>query len=155
MLFVIFRLGPERYALEAARVIEVIPRLPLRPQPGAPDFVAGLLNFRGKAVPVLDLGVLTLGVPCAAQLSTRILLIQYILKDGAKRLLGLIAEEVTDAVKKEPDQFVSVAAGQAPYLGKIALEEGGIVQCIVPERLLPQDVEHMLFDATPADGSAV
>src|SRR5512137_329391 len=106
MLFILFRLGNERYALEAGRVIEVIPRVPLRPQPGTPDFVAGLLNFRGRVVPVLDLGTLTLGIPCTAQLSTRIILIDYTLKSGVKRVLGLVAEAVTDAVKMESTEFV-------------------------------------------------
>lgn len=152
-IFLIFRLGQEQYALEAAHVVEVIPRLPLQPQPGAPRFVAGLLNFRGQIVPVLDLRILASDVPCVDQLSTRIILIQYMLKSGAGKLLGLIAESVTDAVKREPDQFMSVVAGQAPYLGKITLDEGGMIQCIVPERLLPQDVEQLLFEESPHSGS--
>ncbi len=154
MLFILFRLGNERYALEAAHVVEVIPRLPLRPQPGTPDFVAGLLNFRGKVVPVLDLGTLTLGVACPVQLSTRIILIDYTLESGIKRLLGLIAEAVTDAVKKEPHDFVAVTTGQAPHLGNIALDSGGMVQCIIPERLLPPEVERLLFEEIQSSGSA-
>ena len=148
MLFIIFRLGQEQYALEAEHIIEVIPRLPLRPQPGAPDFVAGLLNFRGKVVPVLDLGTLTVGAACADLLSTRIILIHYTLRSGLKRILGLIAESVTDAVKKEPGQFVTVASGQAQHLGKIALDESGMIQCILPEQLLPQSIETLLFEET-------
>ena len=154
MLFILFRLGREQYALEAVHVIEIVPRLPLRPQPGAPDFVAGLLNFRGNPVPVLDLGTLTLGAPCADQLSTRIILIHYTLKSGRKRVLGLIAEAVTDAVKKEPDRFVDVDSGQAAHLGKIALDERGMVQCILPEHLLPESLEAMLFGETTPRGSA-
>src|SRR5512139_988967 len=151
MLFILFRLGKERYALEAARVIEVIPRLPLRPQSGTPDFIAGLFNFRGKVVPVLDLGTLTLGVPCPEQLSTRIILIDYILKSGVKRTLGLIAEAVTDAVKREPHEFVAVTTGQASHLGKLALDDGGMIQCVLPEHLLPPEVERLLFEENPPD----
>ena len=155
MLFILFRLGKERYALESAHVIEVIPRLPLRPQPGTPNFVAGLFNFRGEVVPVLDLGTLTLGAPCPEQLSTRIILINHTLKSGVRRVLGLIAEAVTDAVKKEPHEFVAVAAGQAPHLGKIALDDGGMVQCILPEYLLPPEVERLLFEENPPGGSTL
>jgi chemotaxis-related protein WspB len=154
MLFIVFRLGKERYALDARQVIEVIPRLPLRPQPGTPDFVAGLMNFHGKVVPVLDLDTLTLGAPCPGQLSTRIILINYTISSGVKRVLGLVAEAVTDAVKKDPHEFVAVAAGQSPYLGKIALDDGGMVQCILPEYLLPPEVERLLFEESPPDESA-
>ena len=155
MLFIIFRLGEQRYALEAAHVIEIVPRLPLRPQPGMPAFVAGLLNFRGQVVPVLDLGMLTLGAPCPVQLSTRIILINHTLKSGVTRVLGLIAKAVTDAVKKEPTEFVTpgLAAALVPYLGKIALDEGGMVQCILPGYLLPAEVERLLFEESPPDGS--
>jgi chemotaxis-related protein WspB len=155
MLFILFRLGEERYALEATHVIEIIPRLPLRPQPGTPAFVAGLLNYRGKVAPVLDLGTLTLGIPCPQQLSTRIILINYILKNGAQRVLGLIAHAVTDAVKKEPYEFKTVSAGQAPHLGKIAVDDGNMVQCVLPEHLLPPEVEKLLFEEEPSDGSTV
>ncbi len=154
MLFILFRLGSERYALEASRIVEIIPRLPLRPQPGTPDFVAGLLNFRGKVVPVLDLRTLTLGSACAEQLSTRIILIDYTLKSGVHRMLGLIAEAVTDAVNKEPGEFAAVTAGQAPHLGKIALDDSGMVQCIYPEQLLPSSIETLLFDERTLGGSA-
>ncbi len=153
MLFILFRLGTERYALESAHVIEVIPRLPLRPQSGTPEFVAGLCNFRGSVVPVLDLAMLTLGTPCREQLSTRIILINHTLRSGTKRILGLIAEAVTDAVKREPGEFVAVSTGQAPHLGKIALDDGGMVQCIVPEYLLPQEIEALLFEENPSVGS--
>ncbi len=153
MLFIIFRLGEERYALEAAHVLEVIPRLLLRPQPGTPDFVAGLFNLRGSVVPVIDLGTLTRGIPCPRQLNTRIILIDYSLKSGNRRVLGLIAEAVTDAVKKEPHEFLTVTAGQSPHLGSIALEGGEMVQCILPEFLLPPEIERLLFEEDPSGGS--
>lgn len=155
MLFIIFQLGKERYALEATHVIEVIPRLSLRPLPSAPDYVAGLFNFRGSVVPVLDLGTLALGVPCPMQLNTRIILVQYSLKSGVKRILGFIAEAVTDAVKKEPSEFIAseMTAGQAPYLGKISLDDGGMVQCVLPEHLLPHEVEKLLFEEGQKNGS--
>ncbi len=155
MLYILFRLGEERYALEATRVLEVIPRLPLRPQPGTPDFVAGIFNFRGEVVPVLDLGTLTLGVPCPTQLSTRILLINSALKSGIRKKLGLIAEAVTDTVQKQVADFVSpgVAAGRAPHLGKITIDTGSMVQCVLPENLLPAEVERLLFEDNPTDGN--
>lgn len=155
MLFILFRLGKERYALEAAHVIEVIPCLPLRLQPGTPNYVAGLFNYHGVVVPVLNLGTLTLGAPCPERLSTRIILIDHTLRSGAKKVLGLIAEAVTEAVKKEPSDFAAagVVAGQASYLGTIALDESGMVQCVLPEHLLPVEVERLLFDGNPSSGS--
>lgn len=156
MLFILFRSGKERYALEASRVIEVIPCLPLRPQPGAPDYVAGLFNYHGTVVPVVNLGTLTSGVPCQEQLSTRIILVDHALKSGAKKVLGLIAEAVTDTVVKEPAEFASegVVAGRAAYLGRIALDDGGMVQRVLPGQLLSVEVEQLLFGENAANGNA-
>ena len=43
--------------------------------PHAPSFLAGLLGFRGKVIPVIDLGLLLSSVPCRDCLSTRIILV--------------------------------------------------------------------------------
>ena len=60
-----------------------------KPCPRAPQGVAGLFDYRGKRVPVIDLSLLTLGKPAQQRLSTRIVLVHY----GEKAdLLGLIAQ---------------------------------------------------------------
>ena len=54
MLFLLFQLGKERYALEATRVVEVVPLLALKQLPQAPKGVAGIFNYRGRPVPAGD-----------------------------------------------------------------------------------------------------
>lgn len=53
--FLIFQLGEENYGLPIASVEEVI-RLPddVTRVPGAPSYVIGVVNFRGKAIPLID-----------------------------------------------------------------------------------------------------
>jgi purine-binding chemotaxis protein CheW len=50
-----FRLGSECYAVETRHVHEVHPLRELTPLPGTPDFVRGIVNLRGRIVPVYDL----------------------------------------------------------------------------------------------------
>ena len=50
-----FRLAQERYALEARYVREVCPLKSLTELPGTPPFWLGIVNVRGRIVPVLDL----------------------------------------------------------------------------------------------------
>jgi purine-binding chemotaxis protein CheW len=52
---VVFGLGGERYALEAAAVAEVYPFENLTPVPCTPPFIRGIVNLRGRVVPVIDL----------------------------------------------------------------------------------------------------
>ena len=59
MLLLVFRVAGDPYAIEATRVVEVVPRVELRALPHArPEALAGLFRYRGQMVPVIDLGVL-------------------------------------------------------------------------------------------------
>jgi purine-binding chemotaxis protein CheW len=50
-----FRVGSERYALEIRHVQDVHPLRDLTPLPCTPPFVLGIVNVRGRILPVLDL----------------------------------------------------------------------------------------------------
>jgi len=147
MLFVVFTVGEARYALEARQVIEVVPLVTLRACPGAPAYVAGLANYRGTGVPVLDLGRLLGGAPCTSYLSTRIMLLPYGGRRDAPRVIGLLAETVTNTVVREESDF-SQRAPAAPGtsgLGKLAVCGTGFIQRIEVSRLLPKEMEQLLF----------
>ena len=147
MLFLLFRLGHDRYALEARRVVEVVPLLALKKIPQAPRGVAGLFNYRGQPVPAVDLGELTLGQPASPRLSTRIILVQYPDDTGKNRLLGLIAEQATEIIRKEPNDFAptGVQMRAAPYLGPVAMDSQGGIQWVYEQRLLSGPVRDLLF----------
>ena len=51
----VFTLAGERYGIEAARVLEVVPVRGLTPVPCVPAFVLGVVNHRGRILPVLEL----------------------------------------------------------------------------------------------------
>jgi len=154
MLFLLFQLGPDRYVLEASRVVEVLPLLALKQIPQAPRGVAGLFNYRGRPVPAVDLSELTLGQPARQSLSTRIILVNYPDYAGKVRLLGLIAEQATEIIRKEPNDFVDsgLKMGATSYLGPVAMDHHGVIQWVREQRLLPEPVRDLLFSeaAEPA-----
>jgi chemotaxis-related protein WspB len=75
MLLLTFRAAENLYAVDVARVVEVVPRVDLRRLPHAPAFIAGLFDYRGTVVPVIDLGLLLGSESCRNRLSTRIILV--------------------------------------------------------------------------------
>jgi chemotaxis-related protein WspB len=147
VLFLLFQLGNDRYALDVTRVVEVLPLLQLREIPNAPRCVAGIFNYRGQPVPVVDLCELILGRPARERLNTRIILVNYADDTGQNRLLGLIAEQATQVVRRDRKDFVEsgLRLGAAPYLGPMLLDEHGIVRWVREERLLPDNVRNSLF----------
>ena len=154
MLFLLFQIGPDRYALEASRVVEVIPMLGLKKIPQAPRGVAGLFNYRGEAVPAIDLSELTTSQPAAERLSTRILVVRTTIEGCGSRLLGLIAEHATGTLRREASDFTNagLTLGSAPYLGPVLLDDQGVIQWIQEQKLLPENLRQLLFapDTLPA-----
>ena len=139
MLFLVFELARDRYVLDVSQVAEVLPLVDIRQMPQAPTAVAGILNYRGTPVPVIDVSQLTLGRPAERRLSTRIVLVHYPGADGRPRLLGLIAERATQTVRREEKDFV--ASGVT----------SGLLQWLDVRTLLPPAVRDVLFKQPSAD----
>ncbi len=138
MLFLLFHVGDNIYALETSHVVEVIPIVILRKVNRAPDYMAGLFNYRGVIVPVLDLSYLIKGTPSRFYLSTRIIILNYPSGNKTVQHIGLIAEQVTETLNKPNSELVDLGiyVQEAPYLGEIMMDEKGMIQCIKLEQLL-------------------
>jgi chemotaxis-related protein WspB len=152
MLFLLFQLGGERYALEVSRVVEVLPLLAFKQFPHAPPGIAGIFNYRGRPVPALDLCQLTHGKPARELLSTRIIVIKYPDARGNHHLLGLIAENATRTFRKNPEDFSHPGLNftAAPYLGPVLMDDRGAVQWIREHQLLPDPVREAIFPSDAA-----
>lgn len=148
MLFLLFQLGSERYALDAGQVVAVLPRLGVKEIPCAPSAVAGLCHYRGVPVPVIDLSELALGRPSVNHLSTRIVLVQFPDPASGPHLLGLLAERTTEMLRRAPEDFVAagVRVDAASYLGPVTADARGLIQRIEVQRLLPASLRVLLFD---------
>ena len=149
-LFLLFRIGNERYALRATEVAEVLPRVPLKPIAQAPKWVAGVFAYRGAVVPAIDLSALTFGQPAEARTSTRLVLVHY-RPDALQRShwLGLILEQATDTLRCNPEDFQPYGLDnrQAPYLGPVREDAQGLVQWVRVNDLLDDAVRSLLFPA--------
>jgi chemotaxis-related protein WspB len=151
-LFLLFRIGTERYALEATEVAEVLPRLMLKPIAQTPHWVAGVFAHRGVVVPVIDMSALTFGEPAPSRTSTRLVLVHY--RPDAEhdaKWLGLILEQATDTLRCAADEFKEYGLDnrQAPYLGPVREDELGLLQWIRVRDLLDPSVRALLFPAQP------
>ena len=52
--YLTFVLGTEQYGVEIIKVREILGVLPITPMPQAPHYVKGVINLRGKVIPVID-----------------------------------------------------------------------------------------------------
>jgi chemotaxis-related protein WspB len=147
MLFLLFQLGNDRYALDASRVVEVVPLLTLKTFPEAPKGIAGVFNYRGQPVAAVDLCALTIGKPAEERLSTRIIIVSLGETPGSGRLVGLIAEHATEMLRREPSEFVEsgIRLPNAPYLGPILMDPHGPIQWVHEQRLISDRLRGALY----------
>jgi purine-binding chemotaxis protein CheW len=116
---VVFRLGRDRYALPLSAIREVVVA-PARYTrvPRAPPPVRGVVNLRGRVVPVVDLGHL-LEVPATGERLERVILL-----DLGRRELGLLITDIDgiEAIEKlsSPSRAGPVVRGVA-RLGALAI----------------------------------
>ncbi|MCX6967680.1 MAG: chemotaxis protein CheW [Verrucomicrobia bacterium] len=147
MVYLLFQIGADRYALQAAAITAVEPLVRLKHIPQAAAGVAGVADYHGQPVPVVDLSAMALGTPAQASLSTRLVLVQYRCPDGEERLLGLLAEKATETARYEKCDFQDpgVTAEAAPYLGPVIRDARGLVQRVEIARLLTPEVREALW----------
>lgn len=140
MLLLIFSIDNERYAIESRQVLEVIPLVLLKTLPHKPEYIAGVFNYRGRIVPVIDLRQLMRGQSCSENLSTRIILVNYWESNNIQKILGLMAEQVVETLHKSESEFVdpNIQIDAAPYLGKMIVDDRGMIQCLRIEYLLSE-----------------
>lgn len=139
MLFLVLNIGQGRYALNTGQITEILPMVQLNRIPHAPAGVAGTANYRGHALPVVDLVQVMAGRPSRSALSTRLVIVTYSSSTGDKHRLGVIAEGATDILRMNPMDFgpYGDVSDSTAYLGPVAIDNRGLIQWVDPSKLLP------------------
>lgn len=105
------RMQDEIFAIEAGSVREILELVPITEVPNAPPFVSGLINVRGRVVPLADLRVMfDMDRPPPDQ-DTRIVVIEIEI-DGEPTVAGILADRVYEVTEIEAG-----AIQQAPRVG--------------------------------------
>lgn len=120
MLFLLFRIGDEDYALAAEHIVEVLPLVGLKAVRDVPAGIAGSFDYRGRFAPVVDLRMIELGEPSRPLLSTRIVMTRY--PRGGSELIGAIVEQATETLRCEPEDFAPFATSPRGLAQRIELD---------------------------------
>lgn len=147
MLFLMFRIGVDRYVLDVDQIEQVLPLMAAKEVPGAPDGVVGVISYHGDPVPLIDLSLLGTGRSVTPVMSSRIILVRYPAPDGETMRLALCAERVIETIQRDPTEFVSsgLEAGTPAYLGPVAADEAGLIQWVKAQALLSNEIREILF----------
>jgi purine-binding chemotaxis protein CheW len=106
-----FKLGGEVYALDIAKVREVLDFTTATKVPRTPDFMRGVINLRGSVVPVVDLR-LKFGMSATEKTVNTCVIITEVTVDGDAVVLGCLADSVQEVLNLEPGSI-----SPAPKIG--------------------------------------
>jgi len=149
MLLLLFEIGSGRYALDANQIIEIVPLVKFKKIPATPDYVAGLMNYRGTGTPVIDLNQLFESIPFEDYLSTRIIIINYPVAGKGTSPLALIVNKATETARVDMTRPppAGVIMDKSLYAGAVIPETNEMIQWFDLQKMLPPKKISLLFEA--------
>ncbi|MEW5913985.1 MAG: chemotaxis protein CheW [Thermodesulfobacteriota bacterium] len=144
----VFTLDAPQYALPLAIVERVLRAVEITPLPKAPEIVRGVINLRGRVIPVVDIRR-RFGLPARTlRLDDRLLVAQ-----ASHRPVALVVDEVVGLrrLAQEQTQDSEPALSFAPHLKGVAKLEDGLALIYDLDQFLSLD-EQKALDAALSGG---
>ena len=110
--YLTFKLGGAVYALDVARVREVLDCTTVTKIPRMPEFMRGVINLRGNVVPVVDLR-LGFGLTNTDTTGNACIIVVEVQLEADAMVLGALADSVEEVIELEPEQVEP-----APRIGR-------------------------------------
>jgi purine-binding chemotaxis protein CheW len=130
---VAFTLGDEEYGIPITLVQEIIRFTPPRPIPGSSVHVEGVINLRGRIIPVVDLKR-RFGISSEAE-DTKIVIVEL-----AETTVGVIVDEVKEVITIDAETIESapsgVASASTEYIDSVAKLDGRLLVILELSQLL-------------------
>jgi purine-binding chemotaxis protein CheW len=125
--FLTFFLGGEEYGVEILKVHEIIGMMPVTRVPRTPECIRGVINLRGKVIPIMDLR-LKFGMESSdATAETCIIVVQVrgvqigLVVDRVSEVMDIAAGDVEDAPEFGADVDTAYLLGLAKAQGRVRL----------------------------------
>jgi len=102
--YLTFKLSQEVYALDVAKVREVLDFTTVTKIPRTPEFMRGVINLRGNVVPVVDLR-LGFGLSKTERTVNTCIIVVEVAIEGEAAVIGALADSVEEVIDMEPEQI--------------------------------------------------
>lgn len=136
------KLGEEEYAIDVLKIQEIIRTAEITIVPRVDSFILGVMNLRGKVIPVIDLRVRFSLDKCDFDKSTRFIVIRF-----EKQNIGFVVDEVTEVIRirksmVEPTPPLVGSIGQEYILG-ICKYDSRLIMLLDIDRVLNESGEQI------------
>jgi purine-binding chemotaxis protein CheW len=109
--YLTFTLADEVFAVDVARVREILEISTITKVPQTPEFMRGVINLRGSVVPVIDMR-LKFGMSETERTVNTCIIVVEVDMDSENIVLGALADSVQEVIEMESDQIEA-----APHIG--------------------------------------
>ena len=169
MQCLLFEIDREAFALATESIEEVVPLVRPSTLPDAPDWVRGVIDHRGRLIPLLDLPRMIGASDLVATTGTRIVVADVLLgRDGAapdpeRRRIALLLGAVHDVIELDPsvpEGFDGLPGGSMPHLGRLVPwspgegAEARSVRLVEIDRLIGESHRRILFGSIESGGAS-
>ena len=141
--YMTFKLAAEEYGLAILRVREIIGLMDITRVPRTQDFIRGVINLRGKVIPVVDLRLKFAMPPTQSTDQTVIIVVQWASSHGSATM-GVLVDEVLEvmnivAEQIEPPPNLCSTNGETDFILGIGKAEKRVICLLDIERVLSND----------------
>ena len=103
--FLTFRVGSESYGIEVLSIREIIRVQQITPVPQMPEHVRGVINLRGKVIPIIDLGIKLALQNTEPTKRTCVIVMDIKSEVGENTFLGIVVDAVEEVLYIDSDQI--------------------------------------------------
>ncbi len=141
--YLTFCLGQEYYGIGVLKIREIIRMLDVTPVPQMPEYIRGVVNLRGKIIPVVDLRMRFQLSKAETNERTCIVVVQVELPSGDKSQMGMVVDAVEEVVNialedmEETPNFGSKL--QSDYILGMAKVKGKVKTLLDIDRVVSAD----------------
>jgi len=145
--YLTFTLVEEEYGIGILKIKEIIGMLPITSVPQTPDFVKGVINLRGKVIPVIDLR-LRFGIREIDYTERTCIIVVEIAGQAGTVLIGIVVDSVSEVLNVKGDDIEDTPAFgtklDTEYILGMAKMEGGVKILLDIDRVLNSEEVGML-----------
>jgi purine-binding chemotaxis protein CheW len=127
--YLAFQVGAEEFAIGVLSVREIMGMQDITAVPQTPAFIKGIINLRGKVVPVIDLR-LKFGIDAIDYTQRTCIIVVDVAGAGARMLIGIVVDSVSEVVNVLPEEIEPTPDfGEnvaIPYILGIAKTKGNV-----------------------------
>jgi purine-binding chemotaxis protein CheW len=105
--FLSFRIGKETFAVSVHKALEVLEKQYITQVPNVPSYIEGVINFRGKIIPVID-ARLKFKLPKREAGEKYVVIVFDLLIEGKKMVIGAMADSVHDVIAFDDSNILEV-----------------------------------------------